>query len=71
MPYATGNKPFDLAVQSAELAFQNSKPFANQAAATAASKAYLQAVIAAGTANGVSTPNEQSALNAIAQTGAA
>jgi hypothetical protein len=69
MAYPTGNQSYDAAARVAELAFQNAQPFANQGAATAASVARLQAQISAGQSFGISTINQQSALNAIRATG--
>ena len=70
MSQPTGNLTFDAALAAAEGVRQAAVAAAStQAAANAATKTYLQAVIAAGVANGIQCPNAQSALNAINSTG--
>jgi hypothetical protein len=64
-----GVPAFDALALAAERVLQGSKPFATQAAATTATKIYLQSVISAAAANNVAVPNLVSALSAINATG--
>jgi hypothetical protein len=70
--FPTGtNLAFDRALVAAELVRQNAMAAAggNAGAVRAADIQFLTSVVAAGTANGVATLNEQQALSSIQTTG--
>jgi hypothetical protein len=66
-PVQTGKSAFDIALNKAEMARRValSAPGLTPARATAAHKAYLQAVITAGVLYEIATPNEMAALKAL------
>jgi hypothetical protein len=67
MPYPVGIPGYDALVAASERAWQSAMavPGLTQPAATAATVARLQSIIAAGITFNVSTPNETSALASI------